>query len=161
MAAALFLSVTSVRAGDVATTRDGLGDPLPRFALARLGTERLRHQYHAMSIAFAPDGKTLATVAGDVRLWDVASGKELRRFENPGDMLKSIDFAADGQSLIGAGYFTQAYYFFNAERASWHTASAGRRGAGRLSPLATGTKCAPSHSVRTGRSLQSRFLKDA
>jgi WD40 repeat protein len=111
----MFLLPSLVPAGEPAIRKDALGDRLPHFALARLGTMRLKHYGQGMSIAFSPDGKTLATVAGDVCLWDVASGKEIRRISNPGDILKSIDFSGDGDTLIGAGYFTQAYYFMNVQ----------------------------------------------
>ncbi|OAI46947.1 hypothetical protein AYO44_01860 [Planctomycetaceae bacterium SCGC AG-212-F19] len=55
------------------------GDPLPPGALARLGTVRYRHA--ATAVAYAPDGKLLATGGGDnqIRLFDTATGKEVRR----------------------------------------------------------------------------------
>src|SRR5262249_18760333 len=61
---------------------DSHGDLLPPGALARLGTVRLRHSAHVSSVAFSPDGKTLASGEYDhaIRLWDVATGKEIRRF---------------------------------------------------------------------------------
>src|SRR5947209_6338053 len=85
----LFLNGSGT-ADEVAPRLDSHGDPLPPFALARLGTKRLWHQSQANSIAFSPDGKTLATVAGEIRLWDVTTGKELRRIERPIDVLKSL-----------------------------------------------------------------------
>src|SRR5437868_14119852 len=59
---------------------DGYGDPLPPGAVARLGTARLC-QPGASALAFAPDGKTLAALDdfGDLVLWEVATGRELRR----------------------------------------------------------------------------------
>src|SRR5947209_8027512 len=64
---------------------DRYGDPLPAGAIARLGTVRLRHCQPIAALAFAPDGKTLATLAENnaVRLWDAVTGKEIRRFELP------------------------------------------------------------------------------
>ncbi len=53
----------------------------------------------AGSCAFSPDGRTLASNAFDaVRLWDVASGKELRRIRGLGMPLLVI-FSADGKKL--------------------------------------------------------------
>jgi WD40 repeat protein len=61
------------------------GDPLPPGALARLGTTRWRHSADVTFVAFRPDGKTLLTAADDntIRLWDLGSGKEIRRFVPP------------------------------------------------------------------------------
>jgi WD40 repeat protein len=58
------------------------GDPLPAGAVARLGTTRWRHGATISYVAFGPDGKTLITAGQDntVRLWDLATGKEIRRF---------------------------------------------------------------------------------
>jgi WD40 repeat protein len=58
---------------------DGLGDPLPPSAVARLGTTRLRH-VGLGGAAFSPDGKTLVTTAYSdtpLRIWDAATGKPL------------------------------------------------------------------------------------
>jgi RNA polymerase sigma factor (sigma-70 family) len=55
-----------------------------------------------MSIQFAPDGKTLATLSGPViRIWDVAAGKELSRVEQPEEGLYSMAFSPDGKFLAG------------------------------------------------------------
>src|SRR5262245_44331410 len=82
---ALFLSLiiftVSVRADEPAKL-DTHGDPLPAGAVARLGTVRFRHGDGASFVAFLPGGKELLTVGRDdfARLWDVATGKELRQF---------------------------------------------------------------------------------
>jgi WD40 repeat protein len=93
---------------------DSLGDPLPPFASARLGTQRLRHERGAAGIAFLPDGRTIATVGRDIRIWDARTGKQIRQIPLR-DAIKSIDFAADGKTLIGAGVFTQAVYLYSAD----------------------------------------------
>jgi WD40 repeat protein len=64
---------------------DAYGDPLPDGAVARLGTVRWRHGDGTLFVAFLPGGKALLTVGRDetVRQWDVATGKELRRFRLP------------------------------------------------------------------------------
>lgn len=58
---------------------DAYGDPLPRGALARLGTTRFR--YSATNVAYSPDGKYLAAGGADnrIRLLDAQTGKEVRR----------------------------------------------------------------------------------
>jgi RNA polymerase sigma factor (sigma-70 family) len=55
-------------------------DPLPPGAVARLGTVRFRQEEWVGPFATAPDGKTLAAVAGrSVIFWDAASGRPMRR----------------------------------------------------------------------------------
>jgi RNA polymerase sigma factor (sigma-70 family) len=56
-----------------------------------------------LSLAFAPDGKTLATASSsDVRLWEVATGKEVRRWEQRSD--SAPVFSPDSQRLAWTGY---------------------------------------------------------
>jgi WD40 repeat protein len=61
---------------------DVYGDPLPPQAKARLGTVRMRHAAMVHQVAFLPGGKVLLTVTqdGTVCQWDLATGKELKRF---------------------------------------------------------------------------------
>ncbi len=72
-------------ASTAATAVDVYGDPLPKGAVARLGTTRWRHSGNVTFVTFGADGTRLFTSGQDnlVRLWDLASGKELRRFERP------------------------------------------------------------------------------
>jgi WD40 repeat protein len=78
------------------------GDSLPRGAIARLGTLRFRHERAIEAIAFSPDGKTVATGHSPIaRLWDVATGKELRRLR--GFHGRGLAFFPDGKTLAGGG----------------------------------------------------------
>ncbi len=57
-------------------------EALPRGAIARMGSPRLRHGDAVLAAAYTPDGKQLLTAGRDrtVRLWELATGKETRRF---------------------------------------------------------------------------------
>jgi RNA polymerase sigma factor (sigma-70 family) len=86
---------------------DRFGDPLPPNAVARLGSVRLRHGDAVSGLAFAPDGKTVASAGfdGTVRVWDVTTGKELQRLEDthfPGiglGAMLSIEYSPDGKTI--------------------------------------------------------------
>lgn len=72
---------------DARKPADGLDDPLPKGAFARLGTTRWRHGNAVTSVAFGPGGKMLAAAGIDnaVRIWEVSTGRELRHFPGQGD----------------------------------------------------------------------------
>jgi WD40 repeat protein len=58
------------------------------------------------SVAFSPNGKILASGSssgGTVKLWDVRSGKELKRLTGSFvDAISSVAFSPDGKTLAGA-----------------------------------------------------------
>jgi len=66
---------------------------------------------YAMSVAFSPDAKTLAVgygfynrdSVGQVRLWDAASGAQIKAFDGPRGGVNSVAFHPDGRRLAVAG----------------------------------------------------------
>jgi WD40 repeat protein/uncharacterized caspase-like protein len=53
------------------------------------------------SVAFSPDGKTLASSSHDhtIKLWDVSTGTELRSLMGHSDSVNSVAFSPDGNTL--------------------------------------------------------------
>lgn len=59
------------------------------------------HTYLVDSLAFSPDGRTVASGDGGgvVKLWDVAVGEELLTLEPHAGPVRSIEFSPDGKTL--------------------------------------------------------------
>src|SRR5262249_29757588 len=77
-------------------------DELPAGAVARLGSTRFRHPGGINAMVLPPDGKAVLTAGGDgtVRVWDVSTGKELRRFGAFRSAVQSIALSPDGKRLV-------------------------------------------------------------
>ena len=59
------------------------------------------HTAAVSAVAFRPDGRTLASGSADhtIKLWDVASGHELRTLAGHTDEVSSVAFSPDGKTL--------------------------------------------------------------
>jgi WD40 repeat protein len=83
----------------------GLGlavsSPLPAQA-PKLRATFKGHTDEVLAVAFSPDGKTLASGSRDktIRLWEVASGKEMAALEGHVNWVTSVAFSPDGKALV-------------------------------------------------------------
>jgi RNA polymerase sigma factor (sigma-70 family) len=64
------------------------------------------HTNTVLSVAFSPDGKTLASGCGDgtIKLWDVASGKNQATLKGHDDDVTSVAFSPDGKILLSGSH---------------------------------------------------------
>lgn len=82
------------------------------------GEELQRFEGHAepvVAVTFSPDGTQVLTGSGreeamtppstdnSARLWDLASGKEIRRFEGHEAFVHTVQFSPDGERVLTAG----------------------------------------------------------
>ncbi|MBI3822712.1 MAG: WD40 repeat domain-containing protein [Planctomycetes bacterium] len=83
---------------------DAMGDPLPKGAVARIGTTRLRNGEPIHSLTVSKDGAILASGGSDrgtsARVWDAKTGKQLLSVDNQGS---AVALAPDGQTLVVCG----------------------------------------------------------
>jgi len=63
---------------------------------------QLGHANELTSVAFSPDGRSVLTGSKDMtaRLWEAASGNEIRRFEGHTDWVTSVAFSPDGREVL-------------------------------------------------------------
>ena len=88
---------------------DLYGDPLPTGAVGRMGTSRFRLGTRVGSVAFSPDGRSLAvpSQSSGVPIWDTATGRLImtlppRKGVEPEDgSIGQVVFSPDGRMLAG------------------------------------------------------------
>jgi RNA polymerase sigma factor (sigma-70 family) len=89
-----------------APAKSAPADPPPKPAAADAPSEQPEalplagHKGAVRAVAFAPDGKTLATAGADstVRVWELATGRQVHKLEQPGEAV-GVAFSPDGKAL--------------------------------------------------------------
>ena len=96
---------------------DAVGDPLPGGATARMGTLRWRHGGSVHFVGFLAEGRELVSAGLDgwIRVWEVPSGREVRRwqwykagvidddgYESVNPTIRSIALSADRRFLAAS-----------------------------------------------------------
>jgi WD40 repeat protein len=79
---------------------DRFGDPLPEFAIARLGTTRWRQPLHDGQVSMSPDGKRIVSVSDRATIvWEAETGKRLPMIPTEFRIVAAT-FLADGKTLL-------------------------------------------------------------
>jgi WD40 repeat protein/class 3 adenylate cyclase len=71
----------------------------------RLVFELPRHTYSVNSVSWSPDGRWIATGAGDssVRIWNASTGKLEERLLGHTGVVTTVDWSPDSRSIVSAG----------------------------------------------------------
>ena len=93
---------------------DRFGDPLPAGVVASMGSRRMRAAYAVHSLAYSPDGRSLAAgTEKGIWVWDTITGRVLRRFHVPETWKVDIRFVTDANLACAAGHSTAQYWLLD------------------------------------------------
>ena len=103
--------VSAIKAGNILraqkTTNPEVIKALQEALVHKVEQNRLLgHQRLVENVALSSDGKTLVSGSNDktIKVWDLATGKELRTLTCHQDSVNSIALSSDGQTLVSGSY---------------------------------------------------------
>ena len=69
------------------------------------------HTSEVYTVAFSPDPRLLASAGKDqtIKIWDLATGQEVRTLPGRGDLVSSVAFSPDGRLLASAGGYWEDF----------------------------------------------------
>jgi RNA polymerase sigma factor (sigma-70 family) len=105
-----FVPFQPVNPGDPRQRKADLTVRVYELASGRQVVALMGHTDEITGLAFSPDSRMIATAAGNfwhrkdrsVRVWDAATGRELRVFDNP-DGADSVAYLPDGRRVVTVG----------------------------------------------------------
>ncbi|WJW70100.1 serine/threonine protein kinase (plasmid) [Candidatus Chlorohelix allophototropha] len=109
IAAATTVAIATTAPTKAATTAPATtvatATPLPPSASFKLLNTLSGHSHWVESVAYSPDGKTLASGSLDnsIKLWDAVTGKELRTLSGHTSAVESVAYSPDGKTLASSG----------------------------------------------------------
>jgi WD40 repeat protein len=73
----------------------------PQAPALHIPRNRMTHEDRVLSVAYSPDGKTLASGSfdGTIKLWDVATGKERATLKGHTGWVRSVAYSPDSKTL--------------------------------------------------------------
>jgi WD40 repeat protein len=104
------LSAGDRQAGIIITAPGAQGSPVRVVVTLRVKSRLVRtltgHTGNVRSVAFSPDGRLLASGSNDnmIKLWEVASGRELHTLRGHNDYVTSVAFSPDGRFLASSSW---------------------------------------------------------
>jgi len=87
---------------------DSSGDTIRLWDVAtKTVTDYLSGGYHLEALAFSTDGEMLVSSysCGKIKMWEVATGREVRTLDNHGGAVDVVKFSPDGHSFASASYY--------------------------------------------------------
>ncbi len=88
--------------GQEAPAAERINDPAAQDKLPAEVVPQMGHSFPVTSVAFSPDGRFALSGSWDqtLKLWDVATGRELRRFIGHANWVTSVAFSPDGRFAL-------------------------------------------------------------